>query len=474
MKTVVPSLEIIENQFKSRSVILTNNETWIHGKSGIIKKERENGYTLRIVSDFSLPNFERNFKNTIFNDGTEYLIPSMNITSTNGSTRMKGSVSTFHISEYGEDREHKENDNHYFRLLIPIYEDNYISLMRIFETTGYTSEISSGCFEYFDFTIRERNFEIYIIIREGQKYLAIDCNDLIDYITFDHICFSILLSFSLFSGKFVQGDLFFLTSINKDHQNTNLFKYREMEKTSNNHYCMFAPNPHGVIKDPMKASKINKDVLRLNKNQFETMVSLVYTNDKVANLLLISHQAMQLSLTSMPITLSVCLEILGTISEFKGEESIKKPINNGSLSKRLNDDLLSVLMKYKDEILKDGGLYDTLESKIKNINNPLNSDKLTEPFEYFKIPLTEKDQSSIRNRNRILHGSKLLKYYSNDSEHKETDDLFKTSLNIYFLISCVFMKYINYSGYLFDIRNVVIEFNSGDEDLESSLFIKLT
>ncbi len=111
--------------------------------------------------------------------------------------------------------------------------------------------------------------------------------------------------------------------------------------------------------------------------------------------------------------------------------------------KRIIPKIIKIL---NDDLSKDfsEGLR-IFKSRIEKLNDPTNRAKLTQPFEHFKIPLTQEDVDSIETRNKFLHEGRLIEMngYRRDESWRGT---YMIEMRLFTLINRLFLTYLGYKG----------------------------
>lgn len=174
------------------------------------------------------------------------------------------------------------------------------------------------------------------------------------------------------------------------------------------------------------------------------------------------------------VTVSVALENLCHI--ISKDKSIKlgrtkKPLEKDLWSKWIRPAMIDVLDKcFKKSLVKkllnliseqgwEEEAYKVIKARIEGFNNPTNFRKLIKPFEYFNITLSESDQDAIHKRNKFLHEGPLTDFDDDSLDDDNWKVTYYIELTIYTLVCHLLLKYIGYSGIMFDW---------GSKDLKSS------
>lgn len=129
-----------------------------------------------------------------------------------------------------------------------------------------------------------------------------------------------------------------------------------------------------------------------------------------------------------------------------------KPIPKKEIWIKILAEWKQILQDHKDEL--DADMLRILETKLENLNNPPNQDRLTKTFELYGLSLEQLDIDSIANRNDFLHGR-------DPSIKNRGVELEKISLRLHTLIVALILKYIGYEGH---IINLDVKQNFDDVD----------
>ena len=126
-------------------------------------------------------------------------------------------------------------------------------------------------------------------------------------------------------------------------------------------------------------------------------------------------------------------------------EYLIAPIKSKSLSKKIRKELEKALNTFKAEMDKEG--YEIIKSRIEQINQRTNRDKLLVPFKLLHIPITDVDRKAIEQRNAFLHGKNPIVSENEPKTVNETDKFrYYLYLKLYVLISSIILKDIGYDN----------------------------
>lgn len=313
-------------------------------------------------------------------------------------------------------------------------------------TEEYRDEKHNYALGAFFFHVNEKNFTIHERKFRKKYYLFIDSLEKIDFEEFSNICHSVMISYGFFSADFYQDESFLLKSDSIEFNSVYDLRYLKLRPSiiSNGTCNPIYGNPYGYTSDESIVNSVGNKLTLIDSQLFSKLVSKVHTDKEYAVLILLILEANTASLILRPAGYSVALEKLTNIivEENKG----LKPIPDKSLSQKFRKKLSSILMNLKSEIEQVGNedSITILKKNIDKINNPTNRDKLTKPFEIYKIELGEDDITAIDNRNNFLHGRNIKIEEGSD----EFIEIWNISMRLNKLINILILKHIGFSGYV--------------------------
>ncbi len=214
-------------------------------------------------------------------------------------------------------------------------------------------------------------------------------------------------------------------------------------------------NPYSWIRKKHIANEIydKKELRVLSSEEFSRLCVTTLNNDNFLATLLLIIESSKASLIFRPSGYSVALETLSDIIIADKKEKLT-PIASKSESKTFRKELINVLHKYSDkESFKD---LKTLESRINQINQVTNKERLKLPFKILNITLLEEDLNVISSRNDFLHGR--VPDYKYIGENRSIDDkdldLFYASVRLYTLLNMLILKYIGFDNYVLNFSKI--------------------
>lgn len=348
--------------------------------------------------------------------------------------------------EYGSFDKFKSK---YQRLALPLKNKiNFIfSVENVLIDYNYKSGIHTR--EATEIIIKDQIFHFFVAKKEitessDSDYLILESKAPMSYSEFSEYCFSILISFGFVSGDFINNDGYFFQYENNRMTDVVGITYRQMRGSIKCPYVPTYSDPFGYLHDSKKADLYKDKVRTLNLKEFSNLCQYCHENEDIKSILLLLLEVHTQSLVSGPGILSIVLETLANVI-YKENESSLAPIKNKSISNKLRNELFKTLDSFKEEINAEGKKI--IKSRIDQINQRTNREKLLIPFKILKIPIYSADIEAIEQRNAFLHGRKPMVQEIEPKSVNEADKFrFYLYLKLYVLVSSIIMKYIGYDN----------------------------
>ena len=448
-------LKKIENMIELSESLEILNEIRKIENGSITSKEFTSSYKIQLE-----PN-DKGIKFTLFHDSFMFMhdkwdfnnleisqedlkikIPYLYINENTGGY-VKGKIPTF---EYGN---FNKVDTKYHRLVLPINEKlNFMfSVENVSIDYNYTSGIRTR--EATEIIIDEHVFYLFkakkkTTEKSNEDYLILESRTPISYTSFSEYCFSILISFGFVSGDFINNDGYFFQYETNSMIDTVGIAYRQMRGSIKCQYVPTYSNPYGYVHNKEKADLYKDKVRTLSLQEFSKLCQFCHSNDDIKSILLLLIEVHTQTLVSAPGILSIALETLAKVIYEENETSLS-PIKIKSTSRKLRKELLKTLDGFTDEIDKEGK--EIIKSRIDQINQRTNREKLLSPFNILKIPITSIDKEAIEQRNAFLHGRTPMVQDVEPKSVNEADKFrYYLYLKLYVLVSSVIMKYIGFDN----------------------------
>lgn len=369
-------------------------------------------------------------------------IPYLFLTEKTGG-QVSGKIPAF---EYGDFN--KVNPK-YQRLALPLNQKlNFMfSVENILLDYCYESGILTR--EATEIKIENHVFHFFVAKKKiteipNRDYLVLESKKPMSYSEFSEFCFSILISFGFVSGDFINDDGYFFQYADSCMTDVVGIAYRQLRGSIKCQYVPTYSNPFGYIHDPKKADLYRDKIRTLNLAEFSKLCQYCYSNDDIKSILLLLIEFQTQTLVSGPGILSIALETLTNVI-YDENESTLAPIKSKSTSKKLRKELLKTLDNFNNKIEVEG--ITILKSRIDQINQRTNREKLLIPFNILKIPISPIDVEAIEQRNAFLHGRTPMVQEVEPKSINEADKFrYYLYLKLYVLVSAVIMKYIGFDN----------------------------
>lgn len=357
--------------------------------------------------------------------------------------KMLGNIPAF---EYGCFSKEKSK---YHRLVLPLNKNiNFtFSVENILIKYNYKSSVYTR--EATEIKINNNLFYLFLakkIITQvsDDDYLVLESKSPMSYSEFSEYCFSILISFGFVSGDFINNNGYFFQYDNSNMKNIVGIAYRQLRGSVKCKYVPTYSNPSGYIHDTEKANLYKDKVRTLSLKEFSNLCQYCHDNNDIKSILLLLIEVHTQTLISGPGILSIALETLANVL-YEENESTLAPIKTIKTSKKLRTELLKCLDNFEDEIDTEGR--EIIKSRINQINQRTNRDKLLIPFRILNIPITSADKQAIEQRNAFLHGrTPMVQNIEAKPLNKEDKIRYYLYLKLYVLVSSIIMKYIGYDN----------------------------
>lgn len=397
----------------------------------------------------------------IENDQLKFNVSSLYVTDRTVS-QIKGRVGR--ISSLNFNREKTA----FHRLIIPVDKKcNFtFSVENVLIQYVYKTHISSR--NAIQVSLIQGNFLLYQITKKinntKNNYIVLESDISMLFSDFTEACYSILLGFGFISGYFIQDEGFFFQYEEYLAIHPSAFYHTTLRDSIKCSYVPTYANPNGYIHDPEIAERFKDKLRTLSQAEFSLLCRKIAKDDDFKSIILLILESNTQSLVSSPGMLSIALETISKIIYNENKYTLA-PITDKIIAKRLRAQLKSEISKFSSEISSEGIII--LNSRINNINQITNRDKLLLPFKILNIKINENDINAIDQRNAFLHGNTPMILNENP---EGTDNEFKFRyflyLKLYTLISSIILKYFGFDNLILNYPKIY-ELNTGislDED----------
>jgi hypothetical protein len=169
-------------------------------------------------------------------------------------------------------------------------------------------------------------------------------------------------------------------------------------------------NEGGFQKDS-KISSLENKLISLQKEHFEKLINLMLNNDKFAEVIysiLSINNLNNFSIFLKAGMYAIVLEMITAIISKEKKEQYEPEVILNEKNVELRAELQTKLHDTAKEFFQEQHFEfadSIVEKRINGIYTPINNEKLTMPYDWLGITLSEQDIKNIKTRNKFLHGS---------------------------------------------------------------------
>lgn len=410
------------------------------GAIAVLKKAKSFGYSLNMISA-SNDIYVDNEDITLLGNGFSVFISEMIYTGS-GERLRKGQRPLSHkkANVYKFSNRPELASEAFFKICIPTSKE--FDCFFIFDEDS--ADLDNGRRSRGVLSVQINNilFNVYSIKENDEFFLFIEAHSRMTESQFGEYIWTICLGVGFVNGKLWQGDQYLFSYLNPEMDDLDCWSYTRTRDSILSIYPVVTTNPWGwVRRSEHHLAELYKNKISLvSKEQISKLCQWIYDYDTVKAIVLIVIEAKRASLLMMPAGFAIALEGLATYFEEKFPEK-SKPITVKSKAKIVISKLFKVLDDYKDDPEISG--MDILKTKISDLNNPTNRERLQIPFKILEIPLTLEDKKALDYRNALLHGNVLL--IPSDRKMFEMNEL-ELGMRLMTLANAIIMKFIGYDG----------------------------
>lgn len=326
--------------------------------------------------------------------------------------------------------------------------------------------------------INDFHYHFFEFQLDNDAYLVIDSTELCTVQDFRKICHSILLALGFLYGNLYLDEGYILSSNSNEFneiEDISFSIYRESIMTS---YRMHTTNAYSVHdmtgKDEteiesklIEVKKWINDIIEIEEPIFSKLCELLYNREPISRAIIVTLQGNLLPLEIKGSAYSLALEAITAVFMDEKKEKRPKPVNK-DLFKKIKDGLLGIL----EEILPKDSEYEIahkiLKTRIENLNNPTNTDKLQKSFDLVGYKLKKYEQTALRARDKFQHGELPA---SDNSDDVVFQEVYFMTIIMHRLIYTLILKRVGYDGYI--INYPQLHSNMTKQDLGEDVFYKL-
>lgn len=324
---------------------------------------------------------------------------------------------------------------------------------------------------YFEFKIKNKSYSLFNVKWKGEKYLIIDSEQEIDFDEFSNDAYSVCVALGFFTCHFFQNECWQIESKDKDFKDIVNYSFTTLRDSIKGNFNPVYRSPYSYYRMKSMPEGFPKELTRINPSVFSKLCEEIVDDEKLLGALIIFMESHNRSVYLKGAGYSVTLETLTQMITDKNAGF--KPIMNPKLAANFLKDVKAVLAKYetqindkvenpKSEFVESVRI---LNAKIEGLNYPTNKDKLSMPFQLYKIDIVSgsEEDKAISHRNSFLHGNNLKK---SKKEYMDGYEVWGVTLHYVNLLNKLILKYVGYEGHIINYA----EFHLKDEPDLAVLF----
>lgn len=279
---------------------------------------------------------------------------------------------------------------------------------------------------------------LYFITTDSQRhFFVLKSQKEVNHDIFLEVLDSIRVAIGLLSGYYIADTVWYM-SMQPHKRESITFRYEKIGESIFNQHPLLDSGLYGDCSEQER---------KMSSTQFERLVLLLYKSQEIRNASLILIQAGNINGVSKGCLAAVALE---TIKSKIIQSKIEKTslITDKEVKSQLRYELFKGLKKIKDKVSKE--LYKRLESKLSQIDQPSNSERLEAPFEALSITLSEDESFCLSCRNSFLHGATIKatgEFYKHLNQGELTNII---SNRLIMLTAMLIFKKCGYNGKVVD------------------------
>ncbi len=297
--------------------------------------------------------------------------------------------------------------------------------------------------------------------KNSNNYFAIETEVKMNFDTFSEKAFALKNAIGYLTG-FLAGDGgYFFAYEQKEMKEISHYYYCSFRDTIKSNYNPLHTNPYSILHDKQKVAEqiYEKKMLRaLNLNELSNLANKLYESVDFSSALVLILESSVASLLFMPGGYAIALETLCDLI-LGNDKPRLAPIKDRPKSKALRKRLLKILEEECSTLPADD--FAVLKTRIEQINQITNAERLKAPFTKLGIRLLERDIEILKSRNDFLHGRipDLSKSIEEPSIDKKNKDLYYASMRFYTLLNMLILKWIGFDNYVINYPKLSEDFS---------------
>lgn len=369
------------------------------------------------------------------------------------------------------------NDN-YLRIVIPVNEGK--PKIGSIQAYWYDSDLKASERKLIKVFIHQKEYHYCILKEQEECFLIIDSVEKTSFDDFKKVVSNISNAFGFLFGDLFLDEGYFLSSLKSDFkviENIYFSTYRDSILSG---YGIYTTNPYSVYnltgdtheEIEAQVGEIKKrfsTLIEFDDGLFSKLCELFYDKEPFSRAAIIVLQGNTLALEIKGSVYSIALEAVTEVILKERKISFPKPVQDEAVFENIKKEFLERInslfpkeeKKWKDTI-------NILTSRIGNLNNPSNADKLKKPFELLGYTLNSYEIAVIKHRDLFQHGKLPSDPESEDGVFK---DVYYSCMILHRLFYILVLKYIGFEGYIINYPQLHKHITS--KDLKEDLLYKI-
>lgn len=345
-----------------------------------------------------------------------------------------------------------KTDRAYYRCMIPIDSVDWISDIHTYATFIRNGWIL-GLVELKD---GDTLLHVYPCQDNEKKYMVVECLTETTRQKMAEYVYSVTLTLGFITGTIHLGKCYEFYSTEPEYRADLAMAYHTMRPSSKTGMKIFTTNMY-YVRETLKLSKVNlqdKTPLYDENDDFQAHLQNWLEPDMMQRLFTLIHNDANVARAVVTIIessdfpleyqASVRAIVLETLSH---SVPGPKPIPDETLWEAIKTEMDKIVARYDKNVAGEPQISEEsltiLRKRINSMNNPTNADSLARPLEESGYALSLNDKEALKKRNTFLHGGLV-----NDTEEKQSDELFYLSLMLHKLACIIILKRAGFNGYI--------------------------
>lgn len=312
--------------------------------------------------------------------------------------------STFYMSEKPND--YRITTKSFRTSIDEIWEDTYICAFYKYDHKIFNPDNSCVLgIKNKTIEIRIEEFELIIFwgerttpkgLGKDERFMMLFSKTRTDLSTFKRLAEAIRVSWGLISGYYIGESVYYMSCKPELGLNGLHFAYNNLQEEIVTYRGML---------DNKTPDNILENDIHLTRIEFERLIYLLYKSDdllRAGHLLIIASKDEDTIKGGLA---SIALETITGEIERELKTQNKNKTNDLILPPKLRDKIQDVINSFKEDNEISNKQQEHYLKRLNDFSKPLNSEKLSMPFSYLNITLSNTEKEIINNRNDFLHGN---------------------------------------------------------------------